>query len=169
MLKAPPVTPPVPLTILSGDDYGPYVCAALDGASLTIDAALYSVSSRWPKRAAEHSNVLQRLLNAPSRGVRCSAVLAAHRKHSSTAAFNVRAANVLRDHGWRVRWSPQSRLLHAKYICIDRQLVILGSHNIAHTAVARNIDLSVAFHSPSAAQEFIGWYAGVFAKAKVSR
>jgi phosphatidylserine/phosphatidylglycerophosphate/cardiolipin synthase-like enzyme len=43
-------------------------------------------------------------------------------------------------------------VLHEKFIVIDRQLAILGSHNISRASMASNYDTSLAIHSVQVAE-----------------
>ena len=157
------------ITLLSGDDWAPYFCQIVDQAKARLDLAAYSLSANWPKQKHIKFNLLTHLLEAPARGVHSQIVFASHRKHSNTANFNNRAASQLREAGWRVRWADPGHLLHAKYICADRCSVILGSHNLAHTAVAVNVDLSVGFDQSPTHPAFNLWFDRLFNKATTAR
>ena len=163
---------PLPVTIpkidsatvglLSGDDYGPAVAGYLAGASRSVEIAYYSIAAKWPKGRAEPLNLLRLLAEMPARGITCTAVLAAHHKHGSTPGFNRVAGRILAGAGWRLRWAKPSRLLHAKFICIDGRTVITGSHNLSWSAISSNIDLSVVIEAPQTAAPFLDWFARLY-------
>ena len=128
--------------ILTGDDYAPAVCALIAGAKYQIKIAQYAITAREPSHASSNTSVYSSLVAAAKRGISCKALLAAHKKYSNTAHFNARAMTSMVEAGWQCRWWPQPRLLHAKVLIVDHVAVVIGSHNIAHTASHVNIDMS---------------------------
>lgn len=164
-----PVTMPpgeqVTACVLSGDDYAPAMLYLIESARESIDLAAFSVTPRWPARGSQRFNLFRAFECAPARGLRCTAVLATHKPHSPNAAFNWQAAAKLSAAGWRLRWAPAAHLLHAKCMIVDGRRAVVGSHNIAHSAITSNIDLSVALDYTQPGGQTSKWFAELLKKS----
>jgi len=156
----------VAVRLLSGDNYAPAMLDLIGAAERSIDLAAFGISAYWPARGSREFDIFTALLNAPGRGLRCTAVLATHKRSSATARFNKAASVKLAEAGWHVKWAPQAHLLHAKFIQADKKTAIMGSHNISHTAITSNIDLSAVIRYPSAANEAAQWWNELLSKSK---
>lgn len=156
----------VPVRLLSGDNYAPAMLDLIQAATHSLDLAAFGISSYWPARGSRQFDIFTALLSAPARGIRCTAVLATHKRSSATARFNKAASVKLAEAGWQIKWAPQAHLLHAKFIQADKKTTIMGSHNISHTAITSNIDLSAVIRYPSAANEAAHWWNELLSKSK---
>jgi phosphatidylserine/phosphatidylglycerophosphate/cardiolipin synthase-like enzyme len=153
--------------LLTGSSWAPTLCAALSNAKKSIQIIQYSVSSRWGRHANDQYNVYRELLSAPARGVRCSAILAEHRRTAATKRFNRQAGAAMLDAGWSVHGVSASNLLHAKIIIVDSTMLIIGSHNITRTASIENIDVSLAMTGEEYCKQFIDFFWGLWADSKL--
>jgi len=152
------VAPPTePMVMLSGDSWAPYLCRAIQAARSSIAIAHYSISTKWSARKVAKFNVYSELLAAPRRGIRCSALVAVHKRSAATARFNTTALYQLAQAGWTIHLVPYKKLLHAKLFIFDGALSVLGSHNITQTASITNIDLSLAVPGRDQAISFERW------------
>lgn len=154
-----------PVSLLSGDDYAPGMLTLIEGATESIDLATFSITPRWPARGSRQYDVFSAIERAPARGLRCTAVLATHKPGSGTARFNLAAAAKMADAGWRVRWAPRAHLLHAKFLQADRRRAIIGSHNISHSAITSNIDLSVLIEFGSTPNQAARWWDSLLSRS----
>lgn len=66
---------------------------------------------------------------------------------------NRRAANLLADAGIKVSFDTPKTTTHVKAMVIDRRYVYVGSHNLTHSALRYNNELSVMIDSPELAEE----------------
>ena len=155
-----------PVRLLSGDDYAPEVIRRIGAARDSIRLAMYAISAAWPARGSREHDVFTALAGAPARGIRCSAVLASHPRGTKTARYNLSAAVKLIEAGWIVRWAPPGRLLHAKFMQFDQEAAIIGSHNISHSAIASNIDLSVVVGLDAAGNPASKWWESVLRQSQ---
>lgn len=146
--------PEQPIGLLTGDNWAPTICSAIRGAQDTILLAAYALSTAWPKHWAADYSVFHALLDAGLRKLRCYAILATHPASSRTKNFNRAAALQLQHAGWSVRGAPANKLLHAKVLVIDSQLVFIGSHNLSLANATKNIDLSVRLEGRQTAVPF---------------
>jgi phosphatidylserine/phosphatidylglycerophosphate/cardiolipin synthase-like enzyme len=153
-----------PMVLLTGDSWAPYLCRAIQAAQTSIQIAHYSISTRWNARKVAKFNVYSELLSAPKRGIRCSALIAVHKRSAATARFNATALYELSQAGWSVHLIPYKKLLHAKLFIFDGELSVLGSHNITQTASITNIDLSLAIPGREQSISFERWFNTVRSK-----
>ena len=152
----------MPVALLHGDNWAPVYCDLLESAESSIDVALFSISKNWPKKYRGNFNIVDKLCEQAERGIRCQAALATHKPSSMTERYNWGAAKRLIESGWRVRWVPPGKLLHAKFLSVDKSKVILGSHNISYTAATVNQDLSVLIKCPDDYLQLNEWFAKLF-------
>ena len=157
---------PQDLFLLTGSSWAPSMCAAISNAKKSVLLVQYSVSSRWGNHANDQYNVYRELLAAPTRGVRCSALLAEHRRTASTKRFNRYAGVAMLESGWSVHGVSSSNLLHAKILIIDSSFIIIGSHNITRTASIENIETSLAMTGEDFCKPFIEFFWGLWADSK---
>lgn len=152
--------------LLTGSSWAPSVCAAISNAKTSVLIVQYAVSSRWGKHAGDQYNVYRELINAPARGVRCSAILAEHRRTAATKRFNRMAGNEMKKAGWSVHGLSATNLLHAKIVIVDSRLLIIGSHNMSRVASTDNIDVSLAMTGEEYCKQFIDFFWGLWADSR---
>jgi phosphatidylserine/phosphatidylglycerophosphate/cardiolipin synthase-like enzyme len=66
---------------------------------------------------------------------------------------NHETARQLRRGGVKVLFDDPRRTTHVKATVIDDRYVFIGSHNLTHSALSRNNELSVVIDSPELARE----------------
>ncbi len=69
---------------------------------------------------------------------------------------NTRAKNFLAANGVPVKFDSEERLLHSKFVVVDGQTVVVGSHNWSIGSFFEFDDVSLAIASATLAQEFTG-------------
>jgi len=143
---------------VSGDTWAPTICELLHASHRTIKVAAYSISTRWPTGVRGLYAVLPAMKAAAASGVRCEALLARTRKAGQVKTWNAYAAVQLTQAGWRVRFVPPSRLLHAKLWIFDTAAYMIGSHNTAQAAAAENTELSCLLLSSSQLAAIDSWW-----------
>jgi phosphatidylserine/phosphatidylglycerophosphate/cardiolipin synthase-like enzyme len=148
--------------LISGPDYLRAMAELVSRASRAIDLAIYLAAAPHPRPPAPPPAPWLQLLEAPTRGVRCRALLPATPRPSDRAMWTAAAADRLATAGWTVRRAALSRPLHAKLLIADGAEVILGSHNLTATAAARNNEVSCLIQSAPyathAAALFSAWW-----------
>jgi phosphatidylserine/phosphatidylglycerophosphate/cardiolipin synthase-like enzyme len=144
--------PTARLTLLTGDDWAPYLQRAIRDSLDSIMLSVYMISHHWRLPTKFGFNLLDELANAAFRGITCRAVIGnPEQRATGREQFNRTAATLLMEAGWKVR-QMSGRVLHEKFIVIDRQISILGSHNISRASMASNYDTSLAIHSMQVAE-----------------
>lgn len=89
------------------------------------------------------------LIRAARRGVDVTVILEGGDK---IGVENQAAVKALARGGVRIV-IPRGRITHAKAVAIDDRYVIIGSHNLTHSALTRNNELSVLLDSPDLARQ----------------
>src|SRR3989338_2823576 len=126
-----PVFAPVTAAAVFSPGEGENIIAFIDSAQETLDIEMYVFTSD------EIANALKR---AHDRGVQVQIIL---EKRVATDG-NPRYYNELNDYGIDVRWASfDYALTHAKFIIVDGERVLVGSHNFSNAALERNREASV--------------------------
>lgn len=116
---------------LIGADFPKKVIPLLDSAKKNIDIVVYDW--RWyanqPAHPVQQFNAA--LVRAVQRGILVRAVVNAPL-----------LLPVLTSVGIRARQSSGGRVIHAKMIIIDDEILILGSHNFTRNAFGSNVEVS---------------------------
>lgn len=139
------------ILILSGDHWGPWLDLAIRRACRSIHLSVYLVSHHWRPRRKGDLDLLGGLAAAAQRGVTCRAILGNPAPGAGGQHYNRDAARRLHGAGWGLRLFQGPRVLHEKYWLIDRQLCVVGSHNLSRAAAAANWDTSLAIDAPAVA------------------
>lgn len=151
-LQIPQATGEATLLLLSGDHWGPWLDAALRHATTSILLSVYMVSHHWRAHRKGDLNLLATLAAAASRGVQCRAILGNPSARHTPEDYNRDAGATLAQAGWRIRSFAGNRVLHEKIILIDRQIALIGSHNLSRSSAASNFDTSIAVDCPALAE-----------------
>jgi len=119
------------------------VVALLNSAHKEIRLAIYSLT---------HPNLVQALVDAKSRGV--DVAIKADKLQSSGKSQKA-MLKLLSSTGISVEISDQSRLLHHKFVVVDRKLVATGSFNWTVGGEDRNRENLVVLECDAIAQSFL--------------
>ncbi len=139
--------------LLKDRDYVFDLIRAIDGAREEIVVCMFLFrASGYP--GSYPDRVVERLLKAAQRGVRVEVVL----ERSGDPAGSVDRDNEatrrrLEQGGVRTRTDSPRRTTHTKLVVIDRRTTFIGSHNLTHSALKTNHELSVVIDSPAVAAE----------------
>lgn len=100
--------------------------------------------------------ILEDLIAAQKRGVEVRVLLEkSDRKGNSLDRENLATSDRLRQHGVQVLFDSPNTTTHTKAIVIDARFVFIGSHNLTHSALFYNHELSVLIDDPDLAREVI--------------
>lgn len=126
-----------------GSDYPTKVVPLINKAKKNIDIVMFDW--RWyenqPAHAVQKFNIA--IAQARARGVMIRAVL-----------NFTRAKDVLEKIKVQVHLMKDRRVVHAKMILIDDEIVILGSHNLTKNAFTSNHEASIAIAIPPESTRF---------------
>jgi len=148
---------PARTTLLKNREYGEALLQGIRNArsGILVSCYLFKVTDfpdNLPRRIAEE------LIDARRRGVAVTVVLEQSRKADDSLNRENRSTGVLLSRGGvTVRFDSPRKTTHTKVVVIDGRYVYLGSHNLTHSALTRNNELSVLLDSPETAREITGY------------
>ncbi len=155
-----PVAPPgrcgrCRVHLLTNGEYYYALKDAIDGARHSIFIAIYLFkTSRYPTNRA--TGILNALIRAARRGVQETIIM--ERSDDPDDFINVENAHTgrrLQEAGAKVFWDRPDRKLHIKTVVIDHHLVFMGSHNLTHSAMKYNQEMSLMLNDSVLANEII--------------
>lgn len=107
-----------------------------------------------PNSSNRANMILKDLVTAQKRGVRVRVLLErAGRRDNSLNQENLVTSKRLRQHGVQVLFDSPDTTTHTKAIVIDKRFVFIGSHNLTHSALSHNHELSVLIDNPELARD----------------
>lgn len=98
------------------------------------------------------------------RGVKFRVVLDRNTHGQAVTKQNLNTADILRDHGAKVKFGPKFPCMHAKIFIIDDNIVVLGSHNLSDRATSMNEETSVLIYSRKVAMEYKRYFDSVWSR-----
>lgn len=133
----------VPVEYLIDEEYAKSVVESVKNAKSEILVCAYAW--RWYENQPEID--IQKLniavMQASFRGIRVRCIV-----------DNFTIYNMLKKNGIPARYTPQNKMLHTKAICIDSEVVIVGSHNLTKRATTTNYEISVKLTDFEAVAQF---------------
>ena len=137
---------PARAALLENGAYGGELVTRIRDAKRRIICAFY-LFKVGERRGNLPAAVARELVKARQRGVEVTVILEGGK---GVGRENRATAGLLSRGGVRVLW-PGRRVTHAKAVVIDDRYVLVGSHNLTHSALSRNNELSVFLDSPELA------------------
>jgi len=135
------VFPPVIMSVFSPED-GHEIISLIDGAEQTIDIEMYVFTSR---------DVVEALERAKARGVDVRIIV----ERNTISGGNDEIYRELGAKGFNVRYASRVyALTHSKFMIIDGDIVLVGSHNFSNSALYENREASVIIRSEDIARQF---------------
>ena len=135
------------LTLVTGNDWAPWITNHIRAAKESLHLSYYMVSPHWRSPETAHLDLVTDLADAAARIPVCRLIVDQPNVAFTTRPFNVRAATKLAQAGWKVRVMPDKRTLHEKIFLADKRITLIGSHNISRSSAITNYDTSVAIES----------------------
>ena len=81
------------------------------------------------------------------RGLNCQCIIDQPHVVNRQLKYNIKAAAKLQASGWKIRVMPDKKTLHEKILLLDKQIAVIGSHNISKASAISNFDTSLAVES----------------------
>ncbi|MFA4916866.1 MAG: phospholipase D-like domain-containing protein [Syntrophales bacterium] len=141
------------VTLLKNREYFPVLSAAIDNArkEIMISFFLFKTDAyphNYPTIIMEH------LIEAAGRGVKAVVILEKGTDDSSGVnAHNQDTMVKLKKGGVEVYFDSIQTTTHTKLVVIDRRYTFVGSHNLTHSALKYNNELSVLIDSAPVAED----------------
>ncbi len=149
-------THPGELMILPDSRFYEMLSAYIDDAreSIRLATFVFKVTDSPNNRARQ---LVERLGKARDRGVAVSVVLEQSDYSDSINEENRRTARLLREHGITVIEDSAEITSHMKLAVIDDRFCFVGSHNLTHSALEYNHELSLLIDSRALAEELTSY------------
>ena len=130
-----------------GAEYPKKVIPIIDGAKRTIVMCMFEW--RWYKDDFAHPVSLfnSALLRAHRRGVNVRILT----NYAEVIAFAITL-------GFNAKKWPDKSLLHSKFIIVDGEKCVMGSHNITQSAFTSNIEISTIVDDPDDIRRFSNYF-----------
>jgi hypothetical protein len=136
------------------------------GASKRIDVCMFHIA--MPSKGHPTRRLLDALIAAKDRGVRVRVLVDSDRPEDPyrSTIINAAAIECLSDGGVAVRSDIPERLLHSKFVLIDNEWAVIGSHNWSAGSYFQFDDLTLAIRSVTAVREQRGRFDVMWAAAE---
>jgi phosphatidylserine/phosphatidylglycerophosphate/cardiolipin synthase-like enzyme len=109
-----------------------------------------------PDSSSRANLILEDLIAAQKRGVQVRVLLEkTNRRDASLDRENRATSRRLRRNGVQVLFDSPDTTTHTKTIVVDERFLFIGSHNLTHSALFYNHELSVLIDDPNLAREVI--------------
>lgn len=99
-------------------------------------------------------------------GVKVKILFNWHDDQRSVAKTNFYASIFLKKAGADIRYLRNNRCCHAKLLMVDREKILLGSHNLSIRSTANNFELSYLIPDPETVTQVSTLFEALFAEAK---
>jgi len=151
--------------VLWSGTYSDAVASLIAGAASRIDVCMFHMT--LPGQNARHRRLIEGLAAAKARGAAVRVLLDQDRESDPyrSTIINSAARLWLLDRDVECRLDRTDRLLHSKFLVIDADLAIVGSHNWTATSFYEVDDLSLAVRSPALVQALAARFDALWAAA----
>ena len=133
--------------LLTGDDWAPWFVNAVDQAVSSVHLSIYLLSDHWRSPEVGNLDLVNTLAQASVRGLNCRCIIDQPHVVNRQLKYNIKAAAKLQASGWKIRVMPDKKTLHEKILLLDKQIAVIGSHNISKASAISNFDTSLAVES----------------------
>lgn len=101
------------------------------------------------------------LIQAQRRGVEVEVILELSGFNHSLNESNTFTLRNLRENGIKIRFDSDKRQTHTKLAIIDDRFAFIGSHNLSHSALGINNELSLMIDSPEIAKKSLDYFRSI--------
>lgn len=133
--------------LLIGPKFVPGVVPLIKDAKRTIDIIIFDWRLYLGQKNHPVTLLTAALAQAVARGV-----------HVRVLGSNALTRAQLQGMGLKCRALYAEKLVHAKVMCIDGCIAIIGSHNYTQSAFARNLEVSIVVDLGGAAVQFQSYF-----------
>lgn len=148
------------IMLLADDHYFPVLINFVKTARQRIDMAMFLFKTTESKNN-KPAQLVEELIKASKRGVLVQVILEKSGYNDSLNLENERVAAKLLKHNIKVRFDSPKKTTHTKTIIIDRRFCFVGSHNLSHSALAFNHELSLLLDNPKMAATLTDYLATI--------
>lgn len=138
--------------LLINKDYYPFLKEHFRNARHKIVGTVFLLKT-GNYRDNEPADLIRELIAARKRNVDVELVLDLSAADHSSNEANLNASRILQEAGVSVHFDSSDVTTHSKSFVIDDRYCFVGSHNLTHSAMALNEELSVYVDSPEMAKK----------------
>lgn len=153
-------TSPGEIVTLRDSDYFDTLVSYLRGAQHSINMTMF-IFKTTSSPQNRPSMIVQELIRARKRGVSIHVTLDNSGYDEGVNRENKKVARKLKKNNITVRMDSEKTTTHAKIVVIDNQFSFVGSHNMTHSALTRNNELSLLVDSRLLAEELLEYMRGI--------
>jgi phosphatidylserine/phosphatidylglycerophosphate/cardiolipin synthase-like enzyme len=102
-------------------------------------------------------NIALALLSAKNRGVRVHVLIENNEGAKEMYDF-------LKENGIEAKIDKRDITVHAKFIVIDKKIIVIGSHNLTKSAMERNREISILVENGELARKLIDIFESDYAQ-----
>ena len=150
---------PVAVKVIFDKQYYPAALKAIAEAKESINFAIFEIRY-YPEYPQSPSNLLiDGLVLAAKRGVNVEVCLEQSKGYNQDNALdNLKVAYKLINGGVKVYLDNPKKTLHAKFLVVDRRLVLLGSTNWSYYSLDDNWETNLWVDSHKIAEELFSYF-----------
>ncbi len=142
------------IMLLPDKSYYPMLLKFIRGARHRIDMVMY-IFKKGSGKNNRPSKVALELIKARQRGVKVEVVLDNSDWNEGVNEANRKVARYLRKNKVAVRFESKKKTTHSKVVVVDQRFVFVGSHNMTHSALGKNHEMSLLLDSPKVARQMV--------------
>lgn len=133
---------------LPGKHYLDALRSILSEAKSTIEICMFHISLGGA--TSETKKLLDLIVDKKAEGVEVKVLMDQDNKDDPylSTIINSKAKSFLKDNNVDVKYDKTDSLLHSKFVIVDNQTTIIGSHNWTGVSFKETFDLSISIHSP---------------------
>ena len=139
-------------------EYIPFILSLIDAAQTSIDILMFSAKYYRGKRHHAVNAYWHALQRASKRGVKIRLLLNANFYLGGNLRDNQFIVQSFRNDNFQTAFSGKSTRLHSKLFIVDREYILIGSHNTSQRAFNANFETSVAIKSKELSLGFINHF-----------
>ena len=150
---------PVAVKVIFDKQYYPAALKAIEEAKESINFAVFQIRY-YPEYPQSPSNLLiDGLVLAAKRGVNVEVCLEQSKGYNPENTLdNLKVAYKLTAGGVKVYLDNPKKTLHAKFLVVDRRLVLLGSTNWSYYSLSNNWETNLLVDSRKIAEEMFVYF-----------
>uniref|UniRef100_A0A6H1ZYS6 Putative phosphatidylcholine-hydrolyzing phospholipase D n=1 Tax=viral metagenome TaxID=1070528 RepID=A0A6H1ZYS6_9ZZZZ len=154
------------IVFLEHKKYVKYVVDAINGATVSVDVAMYKCALPGNYQKSAYTPIAEAIETAIKKGVGCRFLLCRMEPDTGVSATNWATTQWLKRIGAEVRRLVSRACLHTKFIIVDSNEIIVGSHNWSGNTYDSTVDVSVAIKGYGVADQAAGFFNSLWSKSK---
>ena len=128
--------------LLIDEQFLPQAMAMLDSAKKEIAISTFKLEITDKPRGRNLRAFFMKLVEKCKSGVQVNILFNCHDNRHATPRTNLPASAFLKKAGADVRYLKDNRCCHAKTLIVDREMALIGSHNLSVMSCVSNFEVS---------------------------